>query len=259
MTIETSALATPAPISARKAAALQLAPGIASLPAYAIIASIMATNGIPNIFALALTILLVEVPVSWAIITRQVRKETGAHFSIKQAFPWVAPIPWWQYLLIGVPMIAFSMVMVAGVGPMTQSFLLNSVFSWVPEWFVMRPDPMMFTGMSREMLLALLGFMLVAMVLVGGFTQELYSRGFLLPRMAHLGIWAPAYNALLFAAFHMIAPWDWGAFFLMVLPWAYLVWWRRSVKIGLFIHVGMLTLQLLGMTLIAFGVVTAPV
>ena len=44
----------------------------------------------------------------------------------------------------------------------------------------------------------------------------------------------------------------------MVLPWAYLVWWKRSVKIGLFVHVGMLALQWLGMTMILFGVVPVP-
>jgi len=116
----------------------------------------------------------------------------------------------------------------------------------------------MFAELSRGMLLALWGLMLVAMVLVGGFTQELYARGFLLPRTEHLGKWAPAYNALMFAIFHLIAPWDWPAFFLMTIPWAYLVWWRRSVRIGLFIHVGMLTLQWLGLTLLVLGLAPAP-
>ena len=41
----------------------------------------------------------------------------------------------------------------------------------------------------------------------------------------------------------------------MVLPWSYLVWWRRSVKFGFFIHVGMLALQWLGMTMMVFGLV----
>ena len=44
----------------------------------------------------------------------------------------------------------------------------------------------------------------------------------------------------------------------MVLPWAYLVWWKRSVKLGLFVHVGMLVLQWLGMTMMMFGLVPVP-
>lgn len=245
-------------ISAGRAAWLQLAPGLATLPAYALIAYLLSGAGIPNIFALALSVLFVETPVSWMIIARQTRKETGARLTLAQAFPWTAAVPWWLYLLIGLPVMVFSVFMVAGVSSWIQQMLLIDVFSWVPEWFVMRPDPAMFFALSQELLLALWALMLVSMVLVGGFTQELYSRGFLLPRMAELGRWAPAYNALLFAVFHVIAPWNWGPFFLMALPWAYLVWWRQSVKIGLFVHVGMLALQWLGMTLIIFGWVPAP-
>ena len=122
----------------------------------------------------------------------------------------------------------------------------------------MRPDPDMFKTLSQGMLLALWALMFVSMIVVGGVTQELYSRGFLLPRTEHFGWWAPAFNALLFAIFHIIAPWSWAVFFLMSLPWAYVVWWRRSVKIGLFIHIGMLGLQWLGMTMVIFGFVEMP-
>jgi hypothetical protein len=73
-----------------------------------------------------------------------------------------------------------------------------------------------------------------------------------------MGNWAPAYNALLFSVFHLIAPWNWAGFFLMTLPWAYLVWWRRSIRIGLFVHIGMLTIQWIGLTLMVFGMVPKP-
>lgn len=246
------------PITATQAALLQLAPGIVSLPVFAITAGVLASKGIPNIFALGLTILFVEVPVTWAIVVHHVRRETGDRFSLAEAFPWNASNPWWQYLLIGFPVIIFSMLLIVGIGPRIEAVLLDSAFTWVPDWFVMRPDPSMFIGLSQGMLLALSGLVFIAMVLAGGFTQELYARGFLLPRTEHLGSWAPAYNALLFAIFHFIAPWSWASFFLMTLPWAYLVWWRRSVKIGLFIHVGMLALQWLGLTMIVFGLAPRP-
>jgi hypothetical protein len=245
-------------MSLRQAAMLQLAPGVMSLPVFALLAWILAEQGIPNIFALALTILLVEVPVCWAIILKTVRKENGGQFSFAKAFPWTASIPWWQYLLIGVPLILFSMFMIVGIGPRVEGLLLHNVFAWVPDWFVMRPDPSMFSSLSKSMLMTLWILMFVSMVVVGGVTQEFYSRGFLLPRTQHFGWWAPAFNALLFAIFHLIAPWGWVVFFLMSLPWAYLVWWRRSVKIGLFIHVGMVGLQWLGMTMVMFGFVEMP-
>lgn len=245
-------------LTAKQAALLQLAPGVLSLPFFALVASVLAAKGIPNIFALSLTILLVEVPVAWAIIVRYTRRESAGRFSFAQAFPWRASIPWWQYLLVGLPVILFSMFVIVGIGPRIEAGLLSNVFDWVPAWFVLRPDPTLFAGMSRGVLIAFLTFMFISMIVVGGFTQELFARGFLLPRTAHMGTKAPVFNALMFAIFHMIAPWSWATFFIMTLPWAYLVWWKRSVKIGIFIHVGMLALQWLAMTLFALGVIAPP-
>ncbi len=148
--------------------------------------------------------------------------------------------------------------MIGGVGPSIDRALLAGPFGWVPDWFAMRPDPELFTTAPRGLVLGIWGLMFVSFVLLGGATQELYFRGFLLPRIARLGASAPALNAALFAVFHLVAPWSWPTFFLMTLPWAYLVWWRRSVKIGLFIHIGMLFLQWLMVTLLVFGVVTMP-
>ena len=254
-----STAADPRAMTLAEAALLQLVPGLASVPAFATLAWIFVRQGIPNIFALALTILIVEVPVSWFIIWKRVKRETGGRrVSLAAAFPWSASVSWWQYLLIGLPLIAFSLVMVGAIGPRLDGALLANVFPWVPDWFAMRPDPETFAALSENMLLALWALMLVSMVLVGGVTQELYSRGFLLPRTKHFGVWAPASNAVFFAVFHLIAPWSWPVFFLMVLPWAYLVWWRRSIKIGVFIHVGMLAVQWLGMTMLVFGLVEMP-
>lgn len=245
-------------LTAGQAAKLQLLPGIASLPVFAVLAWLLAKQGVPNIFALLLTVILVETPLSWAILVRHVRKENGGKFSVAAAFPWMASVPWWTYLLLGIPLIVFSAVMVAGVSPKVGEALIPAFFSWLPDWFVMHQDPAMFSSLSRELLFLLWGAMLLGMVLLGGFTQELYSRGFLLPRMAHMGKMAPAYNAFLFAVFHLIAPWNWISFFLMTLPWAYMVWWCRSIRISLFIHVGMLSLQWLGMTVVLFGFVSLP-
>jgi len=244
-------------ISAGEAALLQVAPGLASFPVFALLAFMFSRQGVPNIFALTLTVVLVEVPLCWAIMVHRVRKETGG-FQLRDAFPWTASVPWWQYLVIGVPLIFFSMFMIVGIGPRIDTVFLDGTFSWVPDWFAMRPDPSVFASMSRALSMALWVMMLFGLVIAGGFTQELYSRGCRLPRTAHLGWWAPALNACLFAMLHTVAPWSWPVFFTMTLPWAYLVWWRRSVKIGLFIHVGMLGLQWLVMTLVIFGVVQVP-
>ena len=245
-------------ITLLRAAKLQLAPALASLPVFAVLAWWLNTQGIPNIFALLLTVVFVETPISWAIMLRHVRRENDNAFSFAKAFPWMKKNPWWLYLFVGIPLIIFSAGMVAVVTPAIDSILVPALFAWVPDWFLMIPDPEIFSSLPRLLVLTLWASMLFGMVLIGGFTQEIYARGFLLPRIAHLGAVAPLYNALLFAVLHLIAPWSWISFFVMTLPWAYLVWWRRSTKIGLFIHIGMLALQWVGMSMVVFGLVEMP-
>ena len=46
---------------------------------------------------------------------------------------------------------------------------------------------------------------------IGPVVEELYFRGFLLPRMERLGRWAPLVNATLFSIYHFWSPWQIGS------------------------------------------------
>jgi hypothetical protein len=88
---------------------------------------------------------------------------------------------------------------------------------------------------------------------VGGVTQELYHRGFLLPRAAYLGQVAVPMNAALFAVAHLGAPWAWPFFFLGSVFWAWAVYRWRSIQLGLAGHIGMLGLGWIMMTAMLLG------
>lgn len=247
-----------AQLNGREMVFLQLAPGVVSVSAYIIFAWFLGKAGLPTILALMLAVPLAEVPFTWWLLVRRLRQETGQGFSFKAAFPWWTKIPWWVYL-VAVPLIflnlGFMMVGLTQIDP----YLISNFFSWVPGWMLMGGfDPGIFSTMSRGVLLTMWGLSLFGMTILGGFTQELYSRGFLLPRMAHLGWKAPFINAALFAVLHFVAPWAWPVFFFNALIWSLMVYWRRSAKIGIFMHVGMLFLQWLGMTMVIFGFVPPP-
>ena len=240
-------------LSIRRALFLQILPGLASLPIYAVLAFWFSAVKLPAMFALTIAIVAVEAPVSWYLIVRLTREEHGK-FSFAAAFPWMGKLRWYHYLAIGLPLIFVSMALNIGLAPMTQEPIRAALFSWVPEWFVMRPDPSAFASLPQGVVIGFWLAMLPGMVLIGGATQELYSRGFLLPRTQQFGPVAPLINAAGFAMLHVIAPWDWPVFFVMTLLWALLVWRYRSTRIGLFIHIGMLALQWMGMGLLVFGV-----
>ncbi len=66
--------------------------------------------------------------------------------------------------------------------------------------------------------------------------EEMYFRGFLLPRIGYMDVFAPAANALLFAAAHYWQPYNWPLIFLLVLVNAYVVWWKRNIYIAMLLH-----------------------
>ena len=59
--------------------------------------------------------------------------------------------------------------------------------------------------------------------------EELYFRGYLLPRIPLSRGWAPLLNAALFSLYHLFSPWQNLARTAAVVPIAYAVSWKRSV------------------------------
>lgn len=250
--------ATRESLSPAAAAGLQLLPGLANLIAFVPLAYWFHRINLPPFLALAVAILIAEVPTSWYIIVRCTRRETGSGFRLTAAFPWRADIAWWFYAAVGVPLIIFGVAMTVIVAPAIAAEIRDAVAPDVPSWFLLEPDPEIFASLPRTLLITMWLATLLVFAGIGGFTQELYSRGFLLPRTQHWGAWAPAFNALLFGVFHLQAPWSWPGFAILALPWAYLVWRTRSIKIGLVGHIGMLLVQSLMMSLLVFGIVSPP-
>lgn len=244
------------PETAGRLAVLHLAPGIAAFAAYAAFARVTAVNSWPSILALAFASVLVEAPTAWLLMVARERAG-GKSVSVSSLFPWNRPVRWSTYAFIGGPIMLFSLMTMAALNPVMESSLIHTVFSWVPDWFVLRGDPAALLVQSEGVRL-ILWVMALLMAVVGGGTQELYFRGYLLPRMEFLGARAPWLNAAGFAVFHLIAPWSWGVFFLVALPWSLLAWWKRSVRLVLFVHLGMLMLQWAILTVIVFGFVSIP-
>jgi hypothetical protein len=66
--------------------------------------------------------------------------------------------------------------------------------------------------------------------------EETYFRGFLLPRMRHLGWRAPLVNTFLFGLYHFFSPWNLPVIFAAFLPVVFVVQARRNFRIGLVLH-----------------------
>lgn len=233
-------------LSAWQAVLLQILPGLPALAVYLAAAAVLSPRGQPALLALYLAILLGEVPATWAMMAWQTRRE-GGRITLEELFPWRRSLRRWRYLALGLPLAIISLVLMAVLQPAVAEPLRTALFGWVPEWAVMQMDEG-FTGVARSTLLWIWSLGLVSATVVGGVTQELYARGFLLPRIGHLGGVAPVLSAAAFAVLHLVSPWSWPVFFLVSLPWSVAVYRTKSVQLGVVGHVGMLFIMWLGMT-----------
>jgi membrane protease YdiL (CAAX protease family) len=80
--------------------------------------------------------------------------------------------------------------------------------------------------------------------------EEAYFRGFLLPRMRHLGWLAAVLSAFLFGLYHFFSPWSVPLILVAFLPVAWVVQAKGNFRIGVVVHA---MFNLMGVLTLFFG------
>jgi uncharacterized protein len=220
----------PAPLSAGRLVMLHLLPGALATAVYVLLADVVAGAGLPPLFALLVAIALVIVPFELAIVLR-----AGTQGPLS-AIPYREPMRARDWVVL-VPALTVVAVIGFGVLALVETPIRDTLFSWMPEWFL-SPIPVGSVNDHSAMAwtVTLIGYA-VLNVLIGPVVEELYFRGYLLPRMSQLGRWAPLVNVTLFSIYHFWSPWQLLSRIAGVTPFAYAVWWKRNVGLGIAVHV----------------------
>ena len=211
---------------------LHLVPGISILIFYVLLAPLVVTWGFQPSFALLLGFLFIGIPLELGFLFYQGYKQ-NKKFSLDGIVRYRARIPFWHYPIIFFGYMLYAVVILTLTSPMS-TYLTETVFSQLPTWFLT-------SGMGESSRLALL-ITLTARFLIDGIAnpvvEEIYFRGYLLPRISRLGAWAPLLNAVLFASAHLWQPWNIPQIMVLLVPLYYLVWWKRSLYIAVVMHCG---------------------
>jgi membrane protease YdiL (CAAX protease family) len=140
-------------------------------------------------------------------------------------------MPWWQYLLICLPFLVYALGLDVVLQPVSRA-LITRVFWWLPMSLLPSAAALKLT--TATLITGLL--LLLIDGIIAPFVEELYYRGYLLPRLARLGWLAPVINSLLFTLGHFWQPYNYPLIFLLVLPEVCLVYWKRNIKISILLH-----------------------
>ncbi len=211
-------------LSAGRVVALHLLPGAAQMGAYALLASTLPSQGVPRSLAFTLAVVLIGLPCMLSVLWAS-RLWGGIRYR--------EPMPLWLYGVLYLSGLALAFALLLGTAPLGE-FLAGNVFQWLPNYLLPNAKP----AVPPERWLVLLALILQLAVdgLAAPVVEELYFRGLLLPRMGKFGAMGPALNALLFSVQHFWQPFNWLLIFLINLPLAYVVRWRRNIYIGMLLH-----------------------
>ncbi|UCG55939.1 MAG: CPBP family intramembrane metalloprotease [Phycisphaerales bacterium] len=217
-----------------RSSTLHLLPGLLVVLFYITGAKWSKSLGLPTLFFLYLAIALVMIPFELGYMLCLGKKQTG-RLTLSGIVLYRQAMPWWQYCALILPMLVWAFVLLSFIAQPIDRFVFRSFFQWLPSWF--RLDPGDADTYSKTVLLLLWGFYFITNI-SGAIVEELYFRGFLLPRISHLGFWAPLVNTVLFSAYHFFTPSENISRILALLPMVYVVWWRRNIYIGMLLHCG---------------------
>jgi hypothetical protein len=214
--------------------ALHLLPGLAFGAFILAAVPVLDEWGLDPLFALFGGIALVPVPIELGYLAVQAHRTTGSwsplaaveyreRDTLRAELRQATSLAGW-----------FIALLVVSIAVLDRP-IADHVFGWVPQ------EILQFARMEGEApggleLTAIIALAFVCNGFLGPITEEMYFRGHLLPRLEHLGNKAPVLNTALFALYHVWSPWRWPVIFFGFLPTTVRVRRKRSVRLGVFVH-----------------------
>ena len=214
-----------------KSIVLHLLPGLLVGLCYFILAPIVKQYGYPTVMALVLSGILVLIPFEMGFLL-YLSKKTGKkligevvlyqkRLNIWQHILWVAVI----FVLTGLLFKAFDFT----------SDLFMKFFSRIPSGYML--DMGLTEDYTKTKLIISYALFFLLIVVVLPTVEELYFRGYLLPRMPqNLKAFTGVVHSFLFAIYHVWTPWLIITRTFGVLPLIYIVKWKQNLYLGILAH-----------------------
>jgi membrane protease YdiL (CAAX protease family) len=231
---------------------LHLLPGIFITLFYIVTAPLAGKLGFPSGTALFVAIGAVLIPFELGYLLYQGKKRNGT-LSLEGIVLFREPMLWWQYIVLGLPLFTWLGLVFVVVAPPLDTIIIGRLFAWVPDWLFFFGRTDQFAQYSKSALAITAIFDLILNGIAGPVVEELYFRGYLLPRLSRLKGWAPLINILLFSLYHFFTPWQNLSRIIAFMPMAYAVWWKKNIYLGMIVHCAGNTFGAIGMLVMVFA------
>jgi len=221
-------------LSLVQAIVLHLAPGAIATIIYVLMVPLFARLGFPSITVLYLPMILTIIVLELAYLFQQGVMKNGSR-ALNGIINYRDPAPLWMYVAFPILILIWG-VLVTGLISPVDNLLLNKLFAWLPDWYALRNVLDVKEIYPRGTILSTAVCALLLNGLAGPIVEELYFRGYLLPRLARFGSWAVMLNVVLFSFYHFWTPWMFFSRIVLLIPMVYLVRQKRNIYIGMIAH-----------------------
>jgi uncharacterized protein len=214
---------------------LHLFPGVVLLAGFVLLGPMFLAHGLPSLMAIIIVDAFIVLPLMIGILIYAGRTKA----SEPKPMPVIAyreKIEWRWFAILTTASLAWAVLAYVLLAPLAD-ILRSNIFFWIPSWFelsdyVANHENYTFGAVLATWLLALVVTSIAAPVV-----EELYFRGYLLPRIDRYGGKAPLINVVLFAIYHLWSLWLAPTRIVALLPLVYVVWIKRSIYVAIVVHV----------------------
>ncbi len=218
--------------SIARTVALHWLPGLVALGVYLLTAPWIITLGFPAEFAVALLALPAGVILLEMGYLLYEGKRRNGKFLLDGIVLYRKSMPVWQYGVFVLLLVVWNAAVYMPLLDLTGDWLKNAVYFWAPSWFLAESN---FAQYPQHIVLVMALVSIPAYTLFGAL-EELYFRGYLLPRISRFGVWAPVLSTALFTVYHFDMLQNAVAIFVGFLPIALLTWRKQNVYLAVIAH-----------------------
>ena len=233
-----------------KSILLHLSPGVFLTLAFVLLKPILDPTGYPPLLAFLLAALLVDLTFMLGVMLSEGKKRNG-RYSLRGVVGYRNRLPGRTFAAVfaGAFVIVYLLIML--VTPLEAS-LKEGLFSSFPSWFFL-DEQSQYEAYPRGILIMVFTLQIAVTGVLLPWVEELYFRGYLLPRISRFGRWTPLLGGLLFGLYHIWQLYSFPTVFLLGLALAYIVWRTRDIRLSISLHVVANTLTRLAFLMVALA------
>lgn len=217
-----------------KSILLHILPGALVTLGFITLKPLLAQSDYPPLLAFLLAILLIDLPIMWGVMLYEGWKQ-DERLSLDRVLAYRNKVSWKRFILVFSGAFAAAFLLITLTTPIT-AVITERLFSGLPQWIFLE-EQSQYRAYAKNVLVTIFTFQLILTGVILPWTEELYFRGYLLPRISRYGKWAPLIGGLLFGLYHSWQAFGFVSVFLLGTVLGYVVWWQRDIRLSISLHV----------------------